>query len=139
MTPLHYIDNFVISYLRPLMLWYSKGEEDTPIYRTPWFICYCQLSCVHFLHSSTFLEFSPSLSYHTNIFPLENSTLHHRDMPLPRPTRCNRGYFCGGGSSGHQYITVIMLPDRSHLIKYVEMGTRPHNNVMIPSSSRRQQ
>ena len=53
-----------------------------------------------------------------------------------RPARCNRGYFCKRGSSGHQDITVVTLPDRSHLIKYVEMGTRPRNNVMILSSSR---
>ena len=57
-------------------------------------------------------------------------------MPLPRPARCNRGYFCKRGSSGHQDITVVTLPDRSHLIKYVEMGTHPRNNVMILSSSR---
>ncbi|XP_039840419.1 uncharacterized protein LOC120700259 [Panicum virgatum] len=62
-------------------------------------------------------------------------------MPLPKPARCNRGYFCRGGSSGHRDITVIKLPDQSHLIKYVEMGrrTRPANNVIPSSSSPRQQ
>ena len=39
------------------------------------------LSCV-LLHSSTFLEFSPSLFYHTNIFSLEGSTLHHESWYL---------------------------------------------------------
>jgi hypothetical protein len=61
-----------------------------------------------------------------------------RDMPLPKPARCNRGYFCRGGSSGRRDITVVTLPDQSqsqvNLIKYVEMGTRPGN--VIPSSRR---
>ena len=59
----HYItilhDNLAISYLRPLMSWYGKGEGNTPIYRTPWFIWCCHVSDVY-----TLLHFYSSLHLH---------------------------------------------------------------------------
>ena len=49
----------------------AREEGDTPIYRTPCILWCCHVSIFYAL----FLGFSPSLSYHTNIFPLKNSTL----------------------------------------------------------------
>ncbi|CAN6335264.1 unnamed protein product [Urochloa humidicola] len=64
-----------------------------------------------------------------------------RDMPLPKPARCNRASFCRWSSYGHRDITVVTLPDQQSptqptiRIKYVEMGTRPG---AVPTSRRRQ-
>ncbi|CAL4904742.1 unnamed protein product [Urochloa decumbens] len=58
-----------------------------------------------------------------------------RDMPLPKPARCNRASFCRRSPYGHRDITVVTLPDDQPTIKYVEMGIRPG---AVPSSRRRQ-
>ncbi|CAL4890653.1 unnamed protein product [Urochloa decumbens] len=59
-----------------------------------------------------------------------------RDMPLPKPARCNRASFCRGSSYSHRDITVLTSPQQSQAsIKYVEMGIRPGT---VPPSRKKQ-
>ena len=60
-------DNPAIFYLRHLMPWYDKRERGAPLF-IELHGSYGVAMYVHLLHSSIFLEFSPSLFYHTNIF-----------------------------------------------------------------------
>nr|TKW29873.1 hypothetical protein SEVIR_3G423700v2 [Setaria viridis] len=55
----------------------------------------------------------------TKVIVLESTTPVLRDMPLPKPARCNRGSFCKGDPYWHRDITVVTLPEQSQMsIKY---------------------
>ena len=65
--------NLVISYLRLLMPWYDKGEGDTPIYRTPWFIYCCYVFTFYtllyfysFLHLYLIIQISIRTEFYTS-------------------------------------------------------------------------
>lgn len=81
-TTLHV--SLVISYLRPHMSWYGKGEKSTPIYMTPWFMWFCHVSIfytllykisnsiiflmvIYFLSISTLPRISSSRVFHTSL------------------------------------------------------------------------
>ncbi|KAJ1272264.1 hypothetical protein BS78_06G188900 [Paspalum vaginatum] len=58
-----------------------------------------------------------------------------RDMPLPKPARCNRRTFCCGSPSPRRDITVVKPPEQQQLsTKYVEMGSYPRVEHSSPGS-----
>ncbi|RCV19692.1 hypothetical protein SETIT_3G405600v2 [Setaria italica] len=60
----------------------------------------------------------------TKVIVLESTTPVLRDMPLPKPARCNRGSFCKGDPYWHWDITVVTLPEQSQMsIKYVDRSS----------------
>ncbi|CAL4904743.1 unnamed protein product [Urochloa decumbens] len=55
-----------------------------------------------------------------------------RDVPLPKPARANRRFFCRGGPHCYREIAVVTLPAGHAEIKYVEMETRPGEDLPPP-------
>jgi hypothetical protein len=52
-----------------------------------------------------------------------------RDVPLPKPMRINKRNFCIGCPHPYRDITVVKLSEQDIEIKYVEMGTRPGEDL----------
>ncbi|CAN6330076.1 unnamed protein product [Urochloa humidicola] len=55
-----------------------------------------------------------------------------RDVPLPKPARANRRSFCRGCPHRYREIAVVTLPAGNAEIKYVEMETRPGEDLPPP-------